>query len=142
MSFQYSPDLSALAERPDIEVSFAEEPMPGGLHRLRRFVLAAGLFLAVTFAIAVVLFIPVLVFNLGRIEALEIAGRLVPAAVFAEHFGALFWGTFILALAFTSFVVSLLLFASGRVIRPRPRPKDTEDALEHLSVLRLSGSER
>jgi len=142
MSFQYSPDLSALAERPDIEVSFAEKPMPGGFHRLRRFFLAAGLFLGITFALAVVLFVPVLAFNLSRIEALEIAGRLVPAAVFAEHFGALFWGTFILALAFTSFVVSLLLFASDRVIRPRPRPKDTEDALEHLAVLRLSGSER
>lgn len=142
MSFQYAPDLSALAERPDIEVSIPEETAPGGFHRLRRYFLAAGLFLGVTFAIAVVLFIPVLVFNLGRIEALEIAGRLVPAAVFAEHFGALFWGTFILALAFTSFVVSLLLFASDRVLRPRPQPKVTDDALTHLSVLRLSGSER
>jgi hypothetical protein len=142
MSFQYSPDLSALAERPDVEVSFAEEPAPGGYYRLRRLAVAAGLFLGVTFAIAVVLFIPVLVFNLGRIEALEIAGQIIPASVFAAHFSALFWGTFILALAFTSFVVSLLLFASDRIVRPRPQPKHSDEALMHLSVLRLSGSER
>ena len=142
MSFQYSPDLSALAERPDVEVSFPVEPVPGGIDRLRRFALAADLFLGVTFAIAVVLFIPVVVHNLSRIEALEIAGRLVPAAVFAGHFSALFWGAFILALAFTSFVASLRLFATGHVVRPHSRPSGPSDAIEHLAVLRLSGSER
>mgnify|MGYP000320988685 CR=1 FL=1 len=142
MSVQYSPELAALADRPDFEVSLPEEPDPGPNGRIRRYAAAAGLFLAITFAIAIVFFVPVLVFNLSRIEALEVAGRQISASAFAEQLRALFWGTFILALAFTSFAASVLLFASGRTIRPRSRSLSREDALTHLAVLRLSGPER
>jgi hypothetical protein len=142
MSVQYSPDLAALADRPDFEVSLPEEPRPGVFRRARRAAVAVALFLAVTFALAVVFYIPVFVYNLSQIDALEIAGRLVPASVFAEHFSALFWGTFVLALAVTSFVASLLLFASGRIVRPCRRRFRREDALTHLAVLRLAGPER
>ena len=88
-------------------------------------------------------YVPVFIYNLSRVDALEVAGRLVPASVFAAHFSALFWGTFILALAITSFIASLLLFATGRVNSTRVRrPSGQEDALAHLAVLRLAGSER
>lgn len=142
MSVHYSPDLSALADRPDFDVSLPEEPEPGRFQRMRRLVAAAAVFLGATFATAVVFFIPVFIYNLSRIEALEVAGRLMPASVFADQLGALFWGTFILALAFTSFVVSLLMLASNRTLRPVARSFDQENALTHLAVLRLSGSER
>jgi hypothetical protein len=142
MSVQYSPDLAALADRPDFEVPLPQDPGPGGFRRVRQAVLAVVVFLAVTFALAVTFYIPVFVYNLSRIEALEIAGQLVPAAVFAEHFSALFWGTFVLALAVTSFVASLFLFASGRIVRPKSRSYRREDAAAHLAVLRLAGPER
>lgn len=142
MSVQYSPDLAALADRPDFDVSLPEEPEPGRFQRLRRLAAAAAVFLGATFATAIVFFIPVFIYNLSRIEALEIAGRLMSASVFADQLGALFWGTFILALAFTSFVASLFLVASNRTIRPVSQPLERENALTHLAVLRLSGSER
>ena len=142
MSVHYSPDLAALADRPDFDLSLPEEPEPGRFQRTRRFLAAAGVFLTATFVTAIVFFIPVFIYNLNRIEALEVAGRLMPASVFADQLGALFWGTFILALAFTSFVVSILLVASNRTIRPVSQPFEREDALTHIAVLRLSGSER
>lgn len=142
MSFHFTPDLSPATGRPDIEVSLPEEPRQAFPRRAMRAAVAAGVFLGTTFAIAVVFFIPVIVFNLSRIEALEIAGRHIPVTQFADELGALFWGTFIVALAFTSFIASLLLFATGRIVRPRRKPVRTDDALVHLNVLRLSGAER
>ncbi|MCR9281049.1 MAG: hypothetical protein NXH99_05125 [Rhodobacteraceae bacterium] len=142
MSFHFTPDLSPATGRPDIEVSLPEEPRQAFPRRAKRVAVAAGVFLGTTFAIAVVFFIPVIVFNLSRIEALEIAGRHIPVTQFADELGALFWGTFIVALAFTSFIASLLLFATGRIIRPHRKPVRTDDALVHLNVLRLSGAER
>lgn len=142
MSFHFTPDLSPATGRPDIEVSLPEEPRQAFPRRAMRAAVAAGVFLGITFAIAVVFFIPVIVFNLSRIEALEIAGRHIPVTQFADELGALFWGTFIVALAFTSFIASLLLFATGRIVRPHRKPVRTDDALVHLNVLRLSGAER
>jgi hypothetical protein len=143
MSFHFTPDLSPATGRPDIEVSLPEKPRQALFSRAIRAALAAGVFLSATFAVAVVFFIPVIVFNVSRVEALEIAGRHIPVTQFADELGALFWGTFIVALAFTSFIASLLLFATGRIIRPRSRPLHTDDdALVHLNVLRLSGAER
>jgi len=142
MSVHYSPELAAQADRPDFDVSLPEPPRPGPFGRARRAATWVAVFLLGTFALAVMLYVPVFIYNLSRVDALEIAGRLVPASVFAEHFSALFWGTFILALAITSFIASLLLFASGRIVRPCSRPYTREDALTHLAVLRLAGSER
>ncbi|WP_428687747.1 hypothetical protein [Roseibium sp.] len=142
MSVHYLPDLSARADLPDFEVPLPTQPVVGGFHRFRQFVVASGLFLGATFAIAVVFFLPVLAFNLSRIEALEIAGQQISVSGFVDQLGALFWGTFILALAFTSFIVRVLRHAPGRIIRPRSRPAASGDALPHLTVLRLSGHER
>ncbi len=142
MSIQYSPELAALAGRPDFEVPEPEATDHGPFLRVRRGVAAAGIFFAGTFAIAGLIFIPVLFINLSRIEALEIAGRQLSVSAYLDQLGALFWGTLVLALAITSFVASLRLFASGRMIRPRVHQVAHGDALEHLAVLRLSGSER
>jgi len=142
MSVHYSPDEAAQADRPDFEVSLPEAPKPGLFRRAKRLATCAVVFLVGTFALAVMLYIPVCIYNLSRVDALEIAGRLVPASVFAEHFSALFWGTFILALAITSFIASLLLFASGRIVRPCRRSFKREDAATHLAVLRLARPER
>ena len=70
-----SPELAALARRSDFEVMLppaAERPARGA--RLMAAVKAAALFLAITFIVAVVLFAPVAIGCLGRIEALEVAG--------------------------------------------------------------------
>ncbi|MES0880757.1 hypothetical protein [Roseibium sp. SCP14] len=142
MSFQLPPDLAALADRPDFEVSVPEEPEPGFFRRIGRMAASLGIFLGATILVAVIFFVPVLIFNVSRIEALEIAGQQISASLFAEQLGALFWGTAVLALAFTSFVASILMFASGLRIRPRNQPFSREDALHHLAVLRLSGPER
>ncbi|MEM9632004.1 MAG: hypothetical protein AAGA50_11810 [Pseudomonadota bacterium] len=142
MSFQLPPDLAALADRPDFEVPVPEDPDPGLYRRIRRKLVTAGLFVGATFLVAVVFFIPVLIFNVSRIESLEIAGEHMSASHFAEQLGALFWGTAVLALAFTSFVVNVLFYAAGAQIRPKSQSFSREDALRHLAVLRLSGPER
>lgn len=142
MSVQYSPDLAALADRSDFEVSPPSEPAPGTFRRIRRAAAGFALFAGTTSAIAVVFFIPVLISNLGRVEALEIAGELVPATVFAEKLVALFWGTFVLALAFTSFVAGMRFCVPDKIVRPIHQPLSPEDALHPLTVLRLIGHER
>ncbi len=142
MSIQYAPHVAALAERSDFEVPPPKEPQPGLFRRIRRIVVGAALFLAQTFAIAVVFFIPVLVFNLGRIEALEIAGELIPASVFAGQLVALFWGTFILALTFTCLVAGSRLCAPDSFVRPVQQPPLQDSPLHLVSVLRLIGSGR
>ncbi len=142
MSVHYLPDPSARADRPDFEVPLPERPISGRFYGLRRFVVAAVLFTGITFVIAVIFFLPVLAFNLSRIEALEIAGQQISVSRFLDQLNALFWGTFILSLAFTSFIVSVLRQAPGRYIRPHSRLPARDDALAHLTVLRLSGHER
>jgi hypothetical protein len=142
MSVHYSPDLAALAARPDFEVSLPKEPDVSPVKRLSRVAVTSGIFLATTFAIAVVFFVPVFAFNLSRVEALEIAGEYLSVASFAEQLSSLFLGTLILALAFTSFVASLLLFAAGATVRPKNQTVVQDDAMTHLTVLRLSGHER
>ncbi|MCV0423885.1 MAG: hypothetical protein K5905_00275, partial [Roseibium sp.] len=118
MLFHLPPGVSGLPDRSDFEVSVPEEPDPGLFRRIGRKFVTAGLFLGATFLVAVVFFIPVLIFNVSRIEALEIAGEHMSVSLFAEQLGALFWGTAVLALAFTSFVVNVLFYAVGAQIRP------------------------
>ena len=142
MLFHVPPDLSGLPDRPDFEVPVPEEPDPGLFRRIRRRLVTAGLFLGATFLVAVVFFIPVLIINVSRIEALEIAGEHMSVSLFAEQLGALFWGTAVLALAFTSFVVNVLFYSAGAKIRPRSQSFSREDSLRHLAVLRLSRPER
>ena len=103
MNSHYPQDLSALADRPDFEIPPAPQTRTGLFRRFARAVLAAGVFAGVTLGVAVVFFVPVFLFNLSRIEALEVAGELMPASVFVDQLGALFWGTAVIALAFTSF---------------------------------------
>ncbi|WP_299472777.1 hypothetical protein [uncultured Roseibium sp.] len=133
-------DPSVRADRPDIEMPPARQPRPG--RRLARYLTATAMFFGTTLAVAVLLFVPVLAFNLSRVEALEVAGEYMPVTVFMDELGALFWGTAIIALAFTSFMTGLLFMSAGATIRPRSTPIGREDALMHLTVLRLSRSER
>ena len=142
MNSHYPQDLSALADRPDFNVPSAQVTHAGMRQRVRHSVFSFFTFVGATLAVALVLFVPVFVYNLSRIEALEIAGEYVPASVFVNELGALFWGTAIVALAFTSLITGFLLAATGATIRPRTQPLGREDALTHLTVLRLSRSER
>nr|WP_319383474.1 hypothetical protein [uncultured Roseibium sp.] len=141
MNSFYPQDPSAPADRPDVEVP---PPVPQGSARRRlvRGVLHAAAFAGVTFVVAVLLFVPVLVYNLGRVEALEVAGRHIPVSVFIDELGALFWGTAIIALSFTSLMSCLFFMTTGTTIRPRPQTMSGQDAMAHLTVLRLSRSER
>ncbi|MEP1575954.1 hypothetical protein [Roseibium album] len=142
MNSHYPQDLSALADRPDFEIPSTPQAKVGLAGRIGRAFVSAGVFLGVTLGVAVVLFVPVFIFNLSRIEALEVAGETIPVSLFFDQLGALFWGTAIIALAFTSLMTGLFVMAAGATIRPRSQPVGKEDALAHLTVLRLSGSER
>ena len=142
MNSHYPQDLSALADRPDFEIPTVPQAKAGLVRRMARATLSAAAFAGITMGVAVVFFVPVLIFNLSRIEALEVAGELMPASVFVDQLGALFWGTAIIALAFTSLMTGLFFMAAGATIRPRSRTVSQENALTHLTVLRLSGSER
>lgn len=141
--FPYSSqDLSVLADRQDFEVPPAPQQDRTFPARLRRSATVVAVFSGVTFLMAALLFVPVLAFNLSRIEALDIAGTQVPAAEFVRQIGALFWGSSIVALAFTSFIAGARYMAAGPTIRPRPSSDSKQDVLLHLAMLRLIGSER
>jgi len=142
MNSQYPQNLSAFADRPDFEVPSMQRPPVGPGRRFRRALVSVCTFLGATLGVAVVLFVPVFLFNLSRIEALEIAGRHVLISEFFDELSALFWGTAIVALAFTSLMTGLFYMAAGTTIRPRSQRPGREDALTHLTVLRLSRSER
>lgn len=142
MNSFYPQDPSALADRPDVEVPPPPVPQGSARRRLLRGLLHAAAFAGVTFVVAVLLFVPVLVYNLGRVEALEVAGRHIPVSVFVDELGALFWGTAIIALSFTSLMSGLFFMTAGTTIRPRPQTMNSQDAMAHLTVLRLSRSER
>ncbi|PVB59721.1 hypothetical protein [Labrenzia sp. 011] len=142
MSIQYAPHVAALAARSDFQLPPAKEPQPGFFRRLRRAAVAVGLFAGATLAIAVVFFIPVLIFNLGRVESLEIAAELIPAAVFARQLVALFSGTFILALTFTCLVAGSRLCVPDSIVHPVRQSSRSDRSLHLLAVMRLIGSER
>jgi len=142
MSVHYLPESEAARGRPDFEARGAKAPGPGLLPRVGRFLLVTIVFFGSTFALAGLFFVPVLVASLSRVEILEIAGRPVSAAMFADELVSLFWGTFILALAFTSFIAGAALSAAGPYIRPHHPPAAWEDPRRHPAVLRLIGAER
>lgn len=142
MSVHYSPDPAVVTARPDVDASLPRDPDPRPVSRFLQATRMVVAFLGITFAIGVLFFVPVCAFNLARIEALEVSGELVPVSVFVEQLGALFLGTLILALAFTSFVANLLLHAGDNDVRPRSQTELRSSARAHLAVLRFSGLER
>lgn len=142
MNSFYPKDPSVLADHPDVEVPPPPAPRGHARRSLLRGLLRAAAFAGVTFAVAVVLFVPVLAYNLSRVEALEIAGQHIPVSVFIDDLGALFWGTAIIALSFTSLMSGLFFMSAETVIRPRAQTISGQDAMAHLTVLRLSRSER
>lgn len=139
MSVHYLPGAEALRRRSDFEMP---PPGRGRLPRIRNTFLTASLFVGGTFALTGLIYAPVLITKLRRVDALEIAGRHVSAAMFADDLLSLFWGAFILALAVTSFVAGAVLSVSGSFIRPHRRPLPWEDPRRHPAVLRLIGPER
>ncbi len=142
MNSFYPQDPSVLTVRPDVEVPPPPPAQRGGKRRLVRGLLRAAAFAGVTIVVAVVLFVPVLAYNLSRIEALEVSGQHIPVSVFIDDLGALFWGTAIIALSFTSLMSGLFFMTAGTIIRPRSQTMNSQDAMAHLTVLRLSRSER
>ncbi len=142
MSSYYPPEVSVVAHRPDLELSLPPRPRQGLLRRMWGYALNVGIFIGVTLLIAVLFYIPVLVLNLGQVEAVEVAGEHMSAALFAQRLGALFWGVFILALAFTSFIASVQMYDWEPKIRPEEKAGRYDVALTQLAMLRLLRPER
>lgn len=110
MSARYPLDPFALPDRPDIA-------LPAGVGRrsvfrslLRGFLMLAGFGLA-SVVIAVVLFVPILMNEIGQIETVVQGGRAFEIAHFLSRLGALFFGTLVFAVAFMSILASAALAA-------------------------------
>jgi len=119
MSVRYPYDPFALPERPDIH---PPEPVPASFGRTfgsvtRRIALIVAGFFAAAVALAVILFIPVLIREIGRVDAVMLAGELLPVYSIAERLQDLFFGTLILSVAILSF-----LAASALAYDPRTDP--------------------
>ena len=141
MLIQFPPEVSAMADRRDFD-SLPPRPSGGAVRGLIRFAQTVAVFFAATFALAVLLFLPVLAVSLTSVEAVDIAGRIVPASAFADRLQDLFWGGFIVALAVTSFIAGARLSPSGPIIRPHYRDPDPQEPQRRAAALRVIGWER
>jgi len=111
MSVRYPYDPFALPERPDIH---PPEPGPASLGRtfgsaMRRIALIVAGFFVAAIALAVVLFVPVLIREIGRVDAVMLAGELLPVYSVAERLQDLFFGTLIVSVAVLSFLAASAL---------------------------------
>lgn len=116
MSVRYPYDPFALPERPDISLLERASPAPRP-SRLVAGLAAVGGFSAAAFGLGCVLFVPVLIGELGRIDALIVSGETVPTYSFAGRLRDLFFGTLILSVAIVSFLAAAAL-SSGPMYRP------------------------
>ena len=122
MSARFPYDPFARPELPDVrlpEVKFDRAP---------RFTFAKALkvvlaFLAAILVLSMILFVPVLAGQVARIDAIMLAGELLPAYSFADRLLDLFFGTFIVASAVLSFLAAVALSA-GSDDDPFPQPLD------------------
>ena len=124
MPARYPRGPSAETDRPDV---YLPEPLRRRSNRLRRGVTLltyVGAYLLAIVLLAVLLFIPVLVVEVGRIDAVVLAGEFLPAGAFAVKLGSLFLGTAIVATALVSFVACAALSAGSLEDRI---PEDTKD---------------
>lgn len=139
---RFPPEVSALAERRDFDISPAQRPSAGFASNLRCVAAGAALFAGVTLALAVVLFVPVLAAALSRVEAVQVAGELISARVFTDRVIALFWGSCMVALAVTSLIAGMRLSPAGPLIRSQTRELGREDPRIRMNLLRVTGTER
>lgn len=116
MSVRYPMDPFAVPNRPDIPLSppRRRRPIPSNrrLSGVRRAAVAAAGFTAASLVLAGLLFTPVLVQELSRIDAVMLSGEVVPSGAFTARIGALFLGTLIVAVALVSLFASAALVAS------------------------------
>lgn len=119
MSVRYPYDPFALPERPDVHPPQARLATEGcsTVSAAKRILFAVAGFAAAVIMLAILLFIPVLVREIGRIDAVVLAGHMLPAHSFAERLLDLFFGTVIVAIAILSF-----LAASALAQDPRTEP--------------------
>lgn len=123
MSARYPYDPFALPERPDVHLPPAVPQRgqnPFGFLKLAKLALA---FLLSVGLLAFIMFVPVLLSEIGRVDAVLLAGELLPAYSFAGRLTDLFFGTFIVATAILSFLGAVALSA-GRDSDPFPQPLD------------------
>jgi len=105
---------------------FAGGPAPSarfgpGAAVLRAVRIAAGVAL-LTLALAVVLYLPVAIPHLARIDAVVVDGATRPAATVAGDLATLFLGTLVMAFGVVSFTLAVVLTpASPRPIFPPAR---------------------
>lgn len=109
-------------DRPDI---YLPDPLRRRKNRLRRasaLLTGVGKYMLAVAALAVVLFLPVLIVELGRIDTVGLSGEQLPVSVFVSRIGDMFLGTAIVAFALVSFVASAALSAGSLEARSRKAP--------------------
>lgn len=126
MSARYPLDPFALPNRPDISIPI---PIRRRANRLRAGVKALcviGVFLAASLVLAVVLFMPLLVVEIARIDAVVLAGQTLEAWSYSARLGDLFLGTLIVSFSVLAFLTSVML-SSGTGV-PLPRQDSSQNA--------------
>ncbi|MEP0232581.1 hypothetical protein [Roseibium sp.] len=110
MSARYPFDPFAVPNGPDIEFPAARKRRSFAQFLLRAL-LAIGGFIAASFVLSVVLFVPILIGEIIAIEAVVVGGHQVEALEFVSRLGALFPGTLVIAVAILSIIASAALAA-------------------------------
>ncbi|MFD1696319.1 hypothetical protein [Roseibium aestuarii] len=113
MSARYPFDPFAMPERPDVpfpaaRIDRAASSLPM-TRRLARLGLRAVSLVGLIAGLSVLIFLPALVSELARIEAVTVEGQTYSASAFVEALGSLYLGSVIVAIALTSFLAAAAL---------------------------------
>ncbi|MEP4030837.1 hypothetical protein [Roseibium polysiphoniae] len=110
MSARYPFDPFAVPNGPDIEYPAARQRRSVA-QVLLRALLAIGGFIAASFVLSSVLFVPILIGEIIAIDAVVVGGHQTEVADFVSKLGALFLGTLVVAVAVLSIIASAALAA-------------------------------
>lgn len=110
MSARYPFDPFALPERPDVPFPAPQRrrsSVPLSIkQRLVRGVVKISIIIAIVLLLAVLIFLPALISELARVEALTIEGRFYPISEFVDALASLALGSFVIAVSLVAFVLA------------------------------------
>ena len=142
MSFSNDGELARLAARNDVYLSASRTARGGVWNRLYHAASSVAFFGLATVLSSLLVFLPIMVLALMRIEAVEIEGERIPVDMFLEQSATLYFGSLVIAFVFTCFFAGVRLAAPPLDQHIKHNPNSSEGTLFHLAVIRLLRMER
>ncbi len=109
MLSRYPLDPFARPDSPDLPEGQVVVASGGFAARLRDGAIVAGLAIALTLALTLILFLPVAAEEIGRLDMVVVDGAGEPAGLFVDRLAALFFGLLVLSASVSAFILSVLM---------------------------------